>query len=93
MNERGIPSSLDEATRRELGEVARRLRMVAESCRELELLCHDLARIVERIADTPPARLDRVIIHCLDAEGSLLAGPREWLLPSPDASEAPGEGG
>jgi len=44
------PRRLDETSRQRLVAVARELRLLAASVPVLDIVCHDLARIVERLA-------------------------------------------
>ena len=44
------PRRLDEPSRQRLVAVARELRLLAASVPALDIICHDLARIVERLA-------------------------------------------
>lgn len=50
--------SLDEASISDLCDVAARLRALGERCRSLELVCHDLARILERMAAASLAEIE-----------------------------------
>jgi len=60
------PRRLDEASRQRLAAVAHELRLLATSVPALDIICHDLARIVERLARIEEvAALDemQVLLH------------------------------
>lgn len=62
---------LDEDVRRDLREIAQRLRRLAERVRALELVGHDLARIIERLAEARSlAEVEATTVYCLVADGS-----------------------
>lgn len=62
---------LDEDVRRDLREIAQRLRRLAERVRALELVGHDLARILERLADARSlAEVEATTVYCFVADGT-----------------------
>jgi hypothetical protein len=69
MKVRTSEGGFDDDARSELREIAVRLRRLAERARPLELVCHDLARIVERLAGAhSPEEIGATMVCCLVAD-------------------------
>ncbi len=80
---------LDQASRERLAAVAHDLRRLAASVPALDIICHDLARIVERLARLEDvAALDemQVVLHLGRAEDSPRADSLKTLLDGDDTS-------
>ncbi len=80
------PRRLDEASRERLAAVARELRLLAASVPALDIVCHDLARIVERLS-----RLEDIAV--LDEMQVVLHLGRPDETPVPGTIHDPLEGG
>ncbi len=69
MTVRTSEGGFDDDARRELREIAARLRRLAERARPLELVCHDPARIMERLAGaSSPEEVEATTVYCLIAD-------------------------
>ncbi|HFD16108.1 MAG TPA: hypothetical protein ENJ38_07385 [Rhodospirillales bacterium] len=81
------PRRLDEASRQRLAAVARELRLLAASVPALDIVCHDLARIVERLSRLEDvAALDemQVVLHLGRSEDAPVPGTIHRLLEDGD---------
>ncbi len=77
------PRRLDEASRQRLRAVGRELRLLAASVPALDIICHDLARIVERLSRLEDvAALDemQVVLHLGRPDDAPVPGTLQRLL-------------